>query len=186
MRIRNFYAGDVGLFPTDGGLWSVNEPDGVSTWLPVSDHPTDKATWTFHITVPADLTAVANGELTAVEPGAGVATYTWEQDQPMASYLVLLLVGEYELVDDGSSDSGVELDHAVLRSERDDLDAYLGVTRDQIRFFESLFGPYPFQRYGVAIADSIGGLAMETQGLSLFSSRARRHARPAATRLPCP
>ena len=168
---QNFYAGDVGLFPTDGGLWSVNEPDGVSTWLPVSDHPTDKATWTFHITVPADLTAVANGELTAIEPGTRVSTFTWDQTEPMASYLVLLLVGDYELVDDGVSDSGVELDHAVLSSDRDDLDAYLAVTRDQIRFFESLFGPYPFERYGLAITDSIGGLAMETQGLSLFSSR---------------
>ncbi len=167
---QNFYAGDAGLFPTDAGLWSVNEPDGVSTWLPVSDHPSDKATWTFHITVPADLTAVANGELTAIGPGSEVSTFTWDQNEPMASYLVLLLVGDYELVDDGVSDSGVELDHAVLRSDRDDLDAYLTVTRDQMRFFESLFGPYPFERYGLAITDSIGGLAMETQGLSLFSS----------------
>ena len=167
---QNFLAGDVGLFPTDAGLWSVNEPDGASTWLPVSDHPTDKATWTFHITVPTNLAAVANGELTAIESGTDVSTFTWEQNEPMASYLVLLLVGEYELVDDGTTDSGVELDHAVLRSERDDLDAYLTVTRDQMRFFESLFGPYPFERYGLAITDSIGGLAMETQGLSLFSS----------------
>jgi len=87
----------------------------------------------------------------------------------MASYLVLLLVGDYELVDGGSTASGVELHHAVWSSERDDLEVYLEVVRDQMAFFEGLFGPYPFERYGLAIADSQPGLAMETQGLPLFS-----------------
>ena len=45
------------------GVWSVNEPDGASTWLPVNDHPTDKATWRSTITVPEGMTAIANGEL---------------------------------------------------------------------------------------------------------------------------
>ncbi len=47
----------------EAGLWSVNEPDGTSTWLPVNDHPSDKATWTFEITVPAGVEAIANGAL---------------------------------------------------------------------------------------------------------------------------
>jgi aminopeptidase N len=32
-----------------------------------------------------------------------------------------------------------------------------------------VFGPYPLDRYGIAITDSFVGLAMETQGRSLFS-----------------
>ena len=31
------------------------------TWYPVSDHPTDKATYSFAITVPEGKVAVANG-----------------------------------------------------------------------------------------------------------------------------
>jgi hypothetical protein len=33
----------AGLFINEdgSGVWSVNEPDGTSTWLPVNDHPTD-------------------------------------------------------------------------------------------------------------------------------------------------
>jgi aminopeptidase N len=151
-------------------VWSVNEPDGASTWLPVNDHPTDKATWSFEVTVPSGLTAVANGALSgSVDDGAAV-TWTWEQTEPMASYLILLLVGRYDLVDDGVSPSGVALDHVVLSSRRATLDPYLDATRRQLAYFESLFGPYPFDRYGVAITDSVPGLAMETQGLSLFSS----------------
>jgi len=167
---KNFYQGGVGLFPTAGGLWSVNEPDGASTWLPVNDHPTDKATWTFEVTVPDGVTAVANGELSAVTEMSDATTWSWQQTEPMAPYLITLLIGDYELVDDGTSASGVELQHVVLRARRGSLDAYLTVTRQQLTFFESLFGPYPFDRYGVAIADSEPGLAMETQGLSLFST----------------
>ena len=166
---QSFFGGGLGLFPTDDGLWSLNEPDGASRWLPISDHPTDKATWTFEVAVPAGLTAVSNGELIESTSGPDSTTWTWTQSEPMASYLVLLLVGDYELVDDGVSPSGVDLDHAVLRSDRQALDAYLTVTRDQLEFYEAVFGPFPFDRYGLAIADSVGGLAMETQGLSMFS-----------------
>ena len=76
----------------------------------------------------------------------------------------------YELVDGGTSSTGVELDHVVLADRADTLEPYLDVTDEQLAFFEDLFGPYPFDRYGLALADSVPGLAMETQGLSLFSA----------------
>ncbi|MCB0966048.1 MAG: M1 family metallopeptidase [Ilumatobacter sp.] len=163
---------DAGVFVSDDGLWSVNEPDGVSTWMPVNDHPTDKATWTFDITVPTDVEAVANGELDDITVSGDSTTWTWRQDDPMASYLVLLLVDDYEFVDDGEielSSGTVSLHHVVLDGRRDDLEPYIDVTRRQLEFFDELFGPYPFDRYGLAIADSQPGLAMETQGLPLFS-----------------
>ncbi len=164
----------AGLFPTDEGVWSVNEPDGVSTWMPVSDHPTDKATWSFAVTVPRGLTAITNGSLVDSTSGqSGVdgptTTWRWNQDEPMASYLITLLIGEYTLVNDGESATGVILDHAVLTENADALTPYLDVTDEQLTFFGELFGPYPFDRYGLALSDSVSGLAMETQGLSLFS-----------------
>jgi aminopeptidase N len=159
----------AGVFASETGLWSVNEPDGVSTWIPVNDHPTDKATWTFRISVPDGATGVANGELTDVATSDGSVVYTWEQAEPMATYLVTLLVGEYDIVDGGVTDSGVELHHVVWTGSRDHLDVYLDTVEDQMAFFEDLFGPYPFERYGLAIADSEPGLAMETQGMPLFS-----------------
>lgn len=165
------FADDAGVFVTAGGFWSVNEPDGTSTWMPANDHPTDKATWTFELTVPDPAVAIANGELVSSESASpGTTTWTWEQTEPMASYLTLLLVGDYELVDAGTTASGVELHHAAIDGSTSSLDAYTEVTLEQFEFFEPLFGPYPFDRYGLAITDSTPGLAMETQGLSLFSS----------------
>ncbi len=53
----------VGWFHTAGGSYVLNEPEGAHTWLPSDDHPSDKATFRFEITVPTGLTAVANGAM---------------------------------------------------------------------------------------------------------------------------
>jgi aminopeptidase N len=152
-----------------GGSYVLNQPDGARTWLPSNDHPSDKATWTFRITVPDGLTGVANGALEGNESnGDGTTTWTWRQDEPMATYLVQLLTGDYEIVE-GSGPDGLPLVSVVLRSDRATMEPYLSTIDDQIDFFDDLFGPYPLDRYGIAITDSFGGLAMETQGRSLFS-----------------
>jgi aminopeptidase N len=168
---RQFFADGPGLFPTDEGMWSVNEPDGTSTWMPANDHPTDKALWTFRVSVPAGTTAVLNGRLDSAQETDGEATWTWIQSEPMAPYLITFLVGDYEIVEDGTSASGVELVHVAIEERVGALDAYDDVTEEQLAFFEDLFGPYPFDRYGVALADAMSGLAMETQGLSLFPAQ---------------
>ena len=37
---------------TDDGMVIAGEPDGAATWFPVNDHPLDKASYTFKVTVP--------------------------------------------------------------------------------------------------------------------------------------
>ena len=163
----------AGLFrnETGPGVWSVNEPDGTSTWLPVNDHPTDKATWRFAVTVPEGLSAISNGELegTTRDDATASSTWTWDQNEPMASYLVLLLVGEYETEDGGRSSTGVDIESAAEAEDVADLDNYTEIVDRQMEYFTELFGTYPFERYGLALADSASGLAMETQGKPLFS-----------------
>ncbi|MFM7685734.1 MAG: M1 family metallopeptidase [Actinomycetota bacterium] len=155
---------DVGWFETVDGAYVLNEPDGARYWMPCNDHPSDKATWTFDISVPDGLTAVANGSLQSSADGRWV----WVEDEPMATYLVLVLVGDYELVE-GATPDGLPLLHAVVRGSVGDVQPYLDLTARQIPFFEQFFGPYPLDRYGLAITDSEPGMAMETQGRSLFS-----------------
>ena len=47
----------------DGRVWTMQEPYGASTWYPVDDQPSDKASYTFEITAPAGWQGVANGRL---------------------------------------------------------------------------------------------------------------------------
>ena len=55
--------GISGFIHTDDGALVIGEPHVADTWYPVNDHPSDKASYTFLVTVPEGLEAVSNGEL---------------------------------------------------------------------------------------------------------------------------
>jgi aminopeptidase N len=157
-----------GWFPTDTGSFVLNEPDGAHTWLPSNDHPSDKATWRFELTVPDGVAAIANGHLVDRRDGRARDTWVWEQREPMATYLVQLLTGDYEVLDGGTAGDTPLVNVALAGDERR-MQRYFDLTDDQLTYFESLFGPYPLDQYGLAFTESFSGLAMETQGRSLFS-----------------
>ncbi len=88
-RPRDIEDALYGWVTTRDGAMVVSEPDGSSTWFPVNDHPTDKATYSFEITVPEGLTAVANGLLEGSEsrptgrrPGRGTPPTRWRRTSP--------------------------------------------------------------------------------------------------------
>jgi aminopeptidase N len=56
-----------------------------------------------------------------------------------------------------------------LNRDRETMQPYLDTIDDQIDFFDDYFGPYPLDRYGIAITDSYPGLAMETQERPTYS-----------------
>lgn len=157
-----------GWHNTPGGSYVLNEPDGARTWLPCNDHPGDKAAYTFTLTVPTGLTAVANGALLDHRSEVEHEVWVWEETRPMATYLIQLLTGDYELVR-GTGPHGLELLSVVLRSDLQAAQPALDTMGPQIEFFEQYFGEYPLDRYGIALTDSFSGLAMETQERSLFS-----------------
>jgi aminopeptidase N len=162
-------AGDkVGWFPTRDGSNVQNEPEGAHTWIPCDDHPSDKATFRFELTVPSGLTAVANGGLVDHTSTATTDTWIWQEDRQMATYLIQLLTGDYEIVD-GVGPNGLPLLSVVLRDDRDTMQVYLDSIDDQIDFFDDYFGSYPLDRYGIAITDSLPGLAVETMERPTFS-----------------
>ena len=158
----------AGWFNTDIGSWVLNQPDGARAWLPSNDHPSDKATWTFRLTVPQGTAAIANGGLVGTTSSAAGDTWEWREDEPMPTYLVLFVTGDYEVIESTTPD-GLPLVNVALREDLAVAQPFFDGIAEQIDFFDDLFGPYPLDRYGLAIIDSFPGLAMETQGRSFFS-----------------
>ena len=111
---------------------------------------------------------MANGELLEQRAGPEGDTWVWEQREPMATYLVQVLTGEYQILDHGVAGS-VPIVDVALADDVEQMAPYFDLTDDQLAYFEPLFGPYPLDRYGLAFTESFSGLAMETQGRSLFS-----------------
>jgi hypothetical protein len=86
-----------GFIHTDDGTWVAGQPDVAATWYPVNDHPLDKAAYTFRITVPKGLEAIANGVLKGRWSHRGRTTWLWDAREPMASYLATATIGEFDV-----------------------------------------------------------------------------------------
>jgi len=103
-----------GWVTTRDGAMVVSEPEGSMTWYPVSDHQTDKASYSFAITVPEGKVAVANGVQPKPEETAnGWTTWFWDAPDQQASYLTTASVGDFDLRDTYYTTSGVPIIDAV-------------------------------------------------------------------------
>lgn len=161
---------ELGWVRYDGGVYVASQPDGASHWYPVNDHPLDLATYTFRITVPQPYTVAANGLLQEVIDHGTERTFVWEASDLTASYLVTLGIADY-VVQEQVGPGGLPIRNyfppdLASRAERD-----FSSTPEMIAFFEEIIAPYPFEAYGVYVADNLS-FALETQTLSLFSRSA--------------
>ncbi|MFC6148446.1 MULTISPECIES: M1 family metallopeptidase [Mumia] len=88
-----------GFIHTDDGALVVGQPHVADTWYPVNDHPSDKASYSFRITAPQGLKAVANGVPRGHRTKHGWTTWSWEAREPMASYLTTATISDFRVTD---------------------------------------------------------------------------------------
>jgi aminopeptidase N len=161
----------LGWVRYNGGVYVTSEPSGASTWYPVNDHPLDKATYTLRITVPETYVVAANGLLQDTIDNGGTTTYVWENDDPTASYLVGVNIADF-VVQEQEGPNGLPIRNYFPRGLDDEGAITFARTAEMIACFNEKYGPYPFEAYGVVVADTDFGFAMEMQTLTLFSRAA--------------
>ncbi|MCY3962005.1 MAG: M1 family metallopeptidase [bacterium] len=156
----------LGWHSANGVIYTVSQPSGAMTWYPNNNHPTDKATFTFQLTVPDGVTAAATGLLTEETSADGLTTTIWQMDDPMATYLAAVYFGDFERHEQQLADGLLIRDYVHRGSDPSTLDQ-LGVAPEAIRFFEEILGPYPFDAYGTIVMPFPLGFALENQTLSI-------------------
>ena len=158
-----------GFVPTDDGAFVVGEPQGAPGWFPSNDHPSDKATMTLRMTVPAGLTAVGNGRLLSQRTRAGRTTFVWNESRPMATYLATITLGRFQVyrTTAGRIPVYVALDPREAAEAKPVTDRIPEI----LAWEQKLFGPYPFEVAG-AIVDRAPdvGYALESQTKPNFDS----------------
>ena len=155
--------GKYGWIRTDDGIFVGDEPDGAHTWFPGNDHPQDKATFGFRVTVPRGLTAIANGEPAGTVRSGKSVTYTWRARDPMATYLAMVDVGRFK-TRTGRTPGGVPVFVAVdPEADPTGLDSLYDDTVKVTDAWAKLFGPYPFSSTGAVVDDAPVQFALETQ-----------------------
>ncbi|MFF7549566.1 M1 family metallopeptidase [Streptomyces canus] len=157
-----------GWIPTDDGAFVAGEPQGAMTWFPANNHPTDKSSYDFTITVPKGRTAVANGVLLSRRTTHGKTTFRWRQREPMAAYLATATVGKFE-VQQFTTKSGIRVYNAVDPREAAAAAPVLKKLPSVLEWESKLFGPYPFRAAGSIVdrAPNVG-YALETQSRPVY------------------
>ncbi|MGX6602766.1 M1 family metallopeptidase [Micromonosporaceae bacterium Da 78-11] len=163
-QLQNRSLGAGGWLRTQDGAVALGQPESASTWFPVNDHPSDKATFKLAMTVPDGLEVLSNGVPGERVTKDGWTTWNWAEAAPMASYLATVVIGQYRV--DTSTHDGKPMVIAVPDSLATDGPAARSVARtgEIADFLAGQFGPYPFDAYGaIVIDDDRIGYALETQ-----------------------
>ncbi|MFF6878043.1 M1 family metallopeptidase [Streptomyces sp. NPDC012474] len=156
-----------GWVRTADGLAMANQADAAHLVFPCNDHPSDKAMFTFRVTAPDGHTAVANGLPAGVEKFGGSTTRTFRTQHPMATELAQVSIGRSTVLH-RTGPHGLPVRDVVPTRHREALEPWLEKTPGQIAWMESKVGRYPFETYGLLVADASTGFELETQTLSLF------------------
>jgi aminopeptidase N len=142
-----------------GDVWTMQEPYGAYSWYAVNDQPSDKALYDVTVHAPAPMVGVSNGELVRHRTRHGRTTTHWRLDEPTASYLVTVAIGDLASTRDRSS-SGVPITYWTPR-DRPGLVRRLRAAPAELDWLEQHLGPFPFHSLGFLVVDSRSG--METQ-----------------------
>jgi aminopeptidase N len=139
-------------------MFSENWPNNARQWLPMIDHPYDKATGEFIVTAPAHYQVVANGRLVEEADLAGGMRRThWKQSVPIASWLYALgmarfAVHHYDVV------RGIPQQVWVFPQDRERAYQIFELTgRRAFEFFSDWVGPYAYEKLAHVQAAGIGG-----------------------------
>jgi aminopeptidase N len=164
--------GRVGWFHTDDGTINIlSEPDGASTWFPNNNHPRDKAVYHLDIKVPNPWVVAATGRLSKTIAEGDHTRYLIDLNDPAASYLVSINIGTY-LLEETKGPDGILIRNYFPPDYPQSLQNNFDKLPEMVEYLSSLYGPYPFEEYGVVIASSETAgcrwaAALETQTLSI-------------------
>ena len=113
------------------------------------------------ITVPADLTVMANGVLDSRTTVGDQTTFVWRSISAMAPYLATATIGRFDLTETtlaGGLPSYVAVDPTLSKGN------VLRKLPDIVEFYSSIYGPYPFEAVGAIVDDAPEvGYSLETQ-----------------------
>ena len=157
----------TGWIRVDGGSYVLSEPDGAATFYPVNDHPLDKASYTFRVTVPKPFEVAANGTLKETIDQNEMTTFVFEARDPMASYLATINIDEFD-TEISQAANGIPIRNYYSTGLPQDVRKPFQRQGDMLVYFSDLFGPYPFDVYGALLMDAEFGAALENQTLSIF------------------
>jgi aminopeptidase N len=152
----------------DRSFFNENWPNRGRHWLPIVDHPSDKATSEFIVTAPAHYKVVSNG-LLLEESSLGNNTMLthWKQSVPVSSWLFVLGVADFavQYVDDFEGKSIQTWVYAKNRAAG--FYDFKEPTKKVLAFYTKYVGPYAYEKLANIQTPSVNG-GMETSSAIFY------------------
>lgn len=152
----------------DRSFFNENWPNRGRHWLPILDHPSDKATSEFIVTAPSHYKVVSNG-LLLEESSLGNNTMLthWKQSVPVSSWLFVLGVADFavQYVDDFE---GKSIQTWVYSKNREaGFYDFKEPTKKVLAFYTKYVGPYAYEKLANIQTPSVNG-GMETSSAIFY------------------
>ena len=152
-------------------VWSQGETSTNRYWIPCIDEPDQRQTTEIIVTVPEGFDAVSNGKLVQRQdnPADKTATFDWKQEIPHPSYLVTLVVGQFDVV--RHEWEGIPVLYYVPKGRRAEAEPTYGRTPEMLSYFSQRFGVrYPWAKYAQVTCFQFGG-GMENTSATTMGER---------------
>lgn len=152
----------------DRSFFNENWPNRGRHWLPILDHPSDKATSEFIVTAPDHYKVVSNGLLLEESSLGNNTKFThWKQSVPVSSWLFVLGVADFavQYLDDFE---GKSIQTWVYSKNREaGFYDFKEPTKKVLAFYTKYVGPYAYEKLANIQTPSVNG-GMETSSAIFY------------------
>src|SRR5437870_6100434 len=138
-------------------IWSQGEAEFNHFWFPCFDHPNDFVTSEMVATVERPFMVISNGKLIEVKDNAdGSRTFDWKIDEPHATYLTSIIVGEFTGIE--GDYAGIPVTTYVYPNELPEGKITAARLPEMVKFFSEKTGvKYPYAKYAQTTVRDFGG-----------------------------
>jgi len=156
----------------DRTFFSDNWSSRVRNWLPVVDHPSDKATTEMIVIAPAKYQVASNGSVVeATDLGDGRRRTHYVNAVPTATWLYFVGVAQFAIQQVAMYD-GVPIETWVYWQDRDDgFYDFAEPSKKVLAFYSDLIGPYVNNRLANIVSNATPGGGMEAASTPAYADR---------------
>jgi aminopeptidase N len=150
-------------------IHTQGEAESNHYWFVSHDYPNHRQTTETIVTVPSKLSVLSNGGLVGKEDaGNGLTRWHYSLSHPHVTYLVSIVIGEFEVVRDKWRDIPVE--YWVPADKKETVRRTFGKTPKMIELFSQLTGAdYPYEKYAQSVVYNFAAGGMENTSFTTLT-----------------
>ncbi len=150
-------------------IWTQGQGKYTSHWLPSLDDMNDKIEFDIKFTDRSGIAFIANGILNEVRKEYAVVDYNFNMKQPISSYLVALVIGDYAVKKETST-SGIPLEYYYYPKDTLKVEPTYRYSKQIFDFLEHEIGvSYPWEVYKQVPVKDFLYAGMENASCTIFS-----------------